>query len=248
MNLTVLGSGTCVPSLKRNASGYYLKELDCRILIDCGAGTLHQFIKAGINYRDIDALFITHRHPDHSAGLLPLVHALIATPGYKREKALSIIGHSLFIEYYDMAVRSVLGDPDSFSVKLIEAGIGLDFGPFHITTAKTKHSGDSIAYRFEAGGRSVVFTGDADHDPEIIELSREADLLIADCSFPDSMKVNGHMSAGECGLLAEEAGVKKLVLSHIYPADRPDSERVEESRKNFGGEILLAEDLLEIEV
>ena len=79
MKLIILGSGTCVPSLKRSAPGYYLHAEDWQALVDCGSGTLLQLERAGKSYKDIDAVFITHGHPDHFADLMPLVHALLAT-------------------------------------------------------------------------------------------------------------------------------------------------------------------------
>lgn len=248
IKLIILGSGTCVPSLKRNAPGYYLEAGDCRILIDCGSGTLLQLEKAHRSYKDIDAVFITHRHPDHFADLMPLIQALIATPQFQREKDLFIFCPKEFLEYYEKAIASVLGNPNEFSVKTVEVRDKLDFGPFEIFTAETVHSSDSISYRFEHGKKSIVFTGDADYDKGLITLAERADILIADCSFPDSMKVAGHLSASECGMVAQKAGVKKLVLSHIYPADAPDIDRVEESREVFTGDIVLAEDLMEIDM
>ena len=70
MKLIVLGSGTCVPSLKRSAPAYYLEAEGKQILIDCGGGTLLQLEKIGKSYKDIDAVFITHTHPDHIADLM----------------------------------------------------------------------------------------------------------------------------------------------------------------------------------
>jgi len=248
MELIILGSGTCVPSLKRNAPGYYLEAEGCRILVDCGSGTLLQLEKAGRSYRDIDAVFITHRHPDHYADLMPLVHALLAAPHLNRVKDLCIFSPKGFIAYYEASVSSVLGHPKGFSVRIVEIQDTFDFGPFNIFTAKTIHSADSIAYRFDLGGKSVVFTGDADYDQGVIALAQNADLLIADCSFPDSLKAKGHLSAKECGLVAAKAGVRKLVLSHLYPADSPDTERIKESGEVFDGEIVLAEDLMTINI
>ncbi|HHN65197.1 MAG TPA: ribonuclease Z, partial [Nitrospirae bacterium] len=80
MQLLILGSGTCVPSLQRNAPGYLLELEGMRVLVDCGSGILLQLERAGRSYRDIDAVFITHSHPDHISDLMPLIHALIATP------------------------------------------------------------------------------------------------------------------------------------------------------------------------
>ena len=248
MKLIILGSGTCVPSLKRNAPGYYLEAEGCQILVDCGSGTLLQLEKAGRSYRDIDAVFITHRHPDHYADLMPLIHALLATPNLNRERDLYIFCPEGFKEYYEVSVASVLGHPKEFSVRTVEVQDKFDFGPFNIITAKTIHSSDSIAYRFECGGKAVVFTGDADYDQGIIALAQNSDLLIADCSFPESMKAKGHLSAKECGLVAKKAGVKKLVLSHLYPAGSPDTDRVRESGEAFDGEIVLAEDLMAIDI
>lgn len=248
IKLTVLGSGTCVPSLKRNAPGYLLEAGGLQALVDCGSGTLLQLEKAGRSYREIDAVFITHRHPDHFADLIPLIQALIATPDFKRKKDLFIIAPDGFREYYNMTVRSLLSGAKLDFIRMVEVHSKLDVGPFHVLTAKTVHSEDSIAYRFEHNGKAVVFTGDADYDQGIIELSKGADLLITDCSFPDDMKVKGHLCSMECGLIAEKAGVRKLILSHIYPADSPDIERVTESGKAFAGEIVLAEDLMELKI
>lgn len=248
IKLTVLGSGTCVPSLKRNAPGYLLEADGFQALVDCGSGTLLQLEKAGRSYREIDAVFITHRHPDHFADLIPLIQALIATPDFKREKDLFIIAPEGFTKYFNMTVSSLLSGIGLDFIRRVEIHDKLDLGPFNVLTAKTVHSKDSIAYRFEHNGKAVVFTGDADYDQGIINLSIGADLLIADCSFPNSLKVKGHLCSRECGLIAEKAGVKKLLLSHIYPADSPDPERITESAKTFGGEIILAEDLMKLDI
>jgi ribonuclease BN (tRNA processing enzyme) len=248
MKLTILGSGTCVPSLKRNASGYLLEAEGKEVLIDCGSGILLQLERAGKSYKDIDALFLTHGHPDHFADLMPLIQALFYTPNFTREKNLSIIAPIGFRQYYDKAIGSILGESKDFQVVFMEAADKMEYAPWSIVTTDTLHSDDSIAYRFEYGGRSVVFSGDADYDQGIIDVSEKADLLIADCSFPDVMKVKGHLSAKECGLLAQQAEVKKLVLSHIYPADTPDEDRVTEAKEHYKGDVILAEDLMEIEV
>ena len=248
MKLTILGSGTCVPSLKRNASGYFLEKDAFRVLLDCGSGTLVQLEKAGKCYKDIDAVFITHGHPDHFADLMPFMHALLATPGYRRDKSLTLFAAGSLLEYFDSAVVPLLGGLRNLPVTLVEVKDRVESGPFQVLSARTVHSADSMAFRFENSEKSVVFTGDADYDQGIIALSKNADVLIADCSFPEALKAPGHLSSRECGLVAQKAGVRKLVLSHLYPAESPDIDRVYETRKVFDGEIVLAEDLMEIEI
>ncbi len=248
MKLIVLGSGTCVPSLKRNSPGYYLEAGETRLLVDCGSGTLLQLERAGRSYKDVDAVLITHLHPDHFADLMPLIHALRATPGFLRKKALTITGPKGLRQYYDLAIASILGEPREFSVNVEEMEDRLVLGPFVITSMSTVHSDNSIAYRFEEGAGAIVYTGDAAYDDGIVELSRAADLLVIDASFPESMKVKGHLSSKECGLVAKKAGVKRLLLSHLYPVDVSDQERLNECREVFEGDVSLAEDLMEIDI
>lgn len=248
MKLTVLGSGTCVPSLKRNAPGYHIEVEDWSILVDCGPGTLYQLERTGKSYKDIDAVFITHRHPDHFNDLMPLIQALIATPQFKREKELYVVAPGGFSEYYEKGIGSILGNSLNFPLQLITVNDKFDLGPLTVFADKTLHSIDSTAYRFGLNGKSIVFTGDADFDTKLVKFAIGADLLVADCSFPDSMKMKGHMTSKECGLLAQKAGVKKLLLSHIYPSGTPDADRVIESKEAFEGEVVLAEDLMQIEI
>jgi len=248
MKLIVLGSGTCVPSLIRSSPGYYLEADGCQVLVDCGSGTLHQLERSGKSYKDIDAVFLTHKHPDHFADLMPLIHALLYTPGFNREKELLIVGPQGFKEYYNKAIDPILFSSDGFSIRIIEIIDEFDFSPFHIRSTRTVHSDDSIAYRFEYNGKSLVFTGDADYDQGLINFAENADLIVADCSFPSVMKVKGHLSSLECGLIAHKSGANKLLLSHIYPSDISDAERVNEAKENFKGDVILAEDLMKIEI
>jgi ribonuclease BN (tRNA processing enzyme) len=244
MKLIVLGSGTCVPSLERASPAYYLEAEEHQFLIDCGNATLLQLEKANKSYKDIDAVFISHTHPDHVSGISPLIHALMATPFFTREKDLFLVGPEGFKKYYSKSVGCSIGKPKSFSIHVIEIKDKMDHPPLHIFSRKTVHSKDSIAFRFEYGNKSLVITGDADLDKGIIELSKNADLLIADCSFPASMKTKGHMIPKECGVVAREAGVKKLLLSHIYTVPFPVEQMVEECRQAFNGDIYLAQDLM----
>jgi len=248
MKILILGSGTCVPSLRRNAPAYLLDAEGLLVLIDCGSGTLLQLERAGKSYRDIDAVFITHRHPDHFADLMPLIHALIATPGFTREKGLSVFAPREFIDYYNLAFMPLFRRITGFNVYLKKIHPSMEYGPFSIRSTRTIHPGEGYAIRFQYNGRGVVFTGDTGYDSRIVEISRGADVLIADCSFLESEKAKGHMSARECGILAREAGVSRLILSHLYPSSMPDEARLTEAQREFTGDIILAEDLMELEI
>jgi ribonuclease BN (tRNA processing enzyme) len=246
VNLIVLGSGTGVPSLTRNAPGYYVRALDQDILVDCGSGTLLQLERAGSSYRTIDAVFLTHTHPDHIGDLIPLIHALKVTPGFRREKPLPIFGPAGFLEFYTKYISPVVTRPKHFSVEVREVDSEFDFAGVRCLTSPTVHSNrlNSIAYRLEDGDKALVLSGDCDYDTGIVELSRQADLLVLDCSCPDALKFPGHLSATECGRVGTEAGVKRLLLSHLYPVVGAEDTRLDECRSVFPGDVQLAEDLM----
>ena len=248
MFLTVLGSGTCVPSLLRNAPGYHIEAGGLQIIVDCGNGTLRQLIRAGKDYRKIDAIFITHTHPDHISDLVALLHAIVATPGYTREQKIEIIGPKGLHQFYTKCIESCLKKPKTFRIEITEIEEKHDLKDIHVFSVNTIHAPRSIAYRFEHKGRSLVITGDCDFDQGIIHLAQNTDLMIIDCSFPDAMKVYGHLTSGECGRIANKAKVKKLLLSHIYPGDYPDLLLIEECKKYFDGDVTLAEDFMELDL
>jgi ribonuclease BN (tRNA processing enzyme) len=220
------------------------------LLIDCGSGTLLQLARAGKSYRSVDAVLVTHTHPDHIGDLMALIHALKVTPGFRREKPLRFFGPPGFLAFYERSVAPVARKPKNFDVQVTEVGAVFDLSGLRISTTPTVHSNylNSVAYRFEMAGKSLVVSGDCDYDAGIIQHARDADVLVLDCSFPDALKVTGHLSAGQCGQVAAMANVHRLVLSHLYPVVVDQDSRIVEARAVFKGNIRLAEDLMNIEL
>jgi len=241
--LTVLGSGTGVPLPERASPGYWLRTPRCSALVDCGSGVLRRLAEAGGDYRTLDAVFVTHVHPDHVGELALLFHALKATPGFRRTAPLALFGPPGFPEFVAAHVTAV-APPKHLEIAVATAGAQFVHADLEVSTVATRHSERmaSIAYRFAAAGRSIVVTGDADWDSTLVPFCRDADLLVADCAFPDDQKIGGHMAAGECGRLAAQARVGRLVLSHLYPVADEHETRVAEARAAGAADVVLARD------
>ena len=111
---------------------------------------------------------------------------------------------------------------------------------------KTIHSDTSIAYKFTEKNKSLVISGDCDYDDKLAIFSNNVDVLMLECSFPDTMKSEGHLISRECGLIAQKAKAKKLILTHLYPTS-PEIIRLNQTKKIFKNTIL-AEDFMKIEV
>lgn len=246
IEICIVGSGTGIPSPKRASPSSLLRLSHQTILIDSGPGTVRRLSELGISLHDVDALCYTHFHPDHAADL---VHFFFASknPHDPRKKPLKLFGgpglrifYEKLLDAYEGVFRPV------FPLSLIEMGDSQhDDAHFRLFTLPVLHTPHSIGYRFEAEGKSVVFSGDTDVCENLVELAKGTDLFVLECSFPDSLKVQGHLVPSECGRIAAKAGVKKLLLTHFYPSCE-GTDLAGACRKFYSGEVILASDSLKV--
>jgi ribonuclease BN (tRNA processing enzyme) len=251
MKVTVIGSGTGVPSLRRGAPALLVESQKKKLLFDGGSGTLRQLLRVGTSVHDVDAIFVTHLHPDHTADLVPFLFASKYTTEGTRTKELSIIGPHGLNRFYE-GLKAVYGNwivPESYPFTVREVVPGEL--PFHNLTVRASgvlHTDKSLGYRLQSPeGKSMVYSGDTDYCESIVSLAKGAHLLILECSFPDGMKVEGHLTPSLAGRIAHEAGCHKLVLTHLYPpCDRQPI--LEQAKKAFAGDVAIAEDLMELRI
>lgn len=254
MRVTILGSGTCVPSLARSSCAVLVAVGPTRILLDAGPGTMRRLLRAGTTIFDLDHLLFSHRHPDHSGELVPLLFATKYPDGAKRRKPLEVIageGFGLFFEKLQGAYGNWIDLPETlFSIREMDT-MGPDrirCGPATLTTRPMAHLPESVGFRLATDdGRSVVYSGDTDVTPELVGLAEGADLLVCECAMPDGAKVDGHLTPSEAGAIATRAAVNHLVLTHFYP----ECETVDiaaQCRRAYAGPLTLAHDLLSFEI
>ena len=117
-----------------------------------------------------------------------------------------------------------------------EAGDGVE-----IACTKVPHTEESVAYSIRRGGRRLVYTGDMGYDAMFAEWARGADLLLCECSLPEAMAIDSHLTPARCGALAAAALPKHLVLTHFYtPVERTDIRGAVAA--HYAGRVTLAED------
>lgn len=249
MELIVLGSGCGVPSPTRGSPGLVLKVGDEPFLFDSGSGTLERLLRAGIDYRQVDYIFYTHRHTDHTIDLASFLLATVATPGFQRERDLFIVGPKGFQRFFEKLLSLYPWlKPRSYRVNVREVWQGRLRSSLCMVEARpTGHTPDSIGYRVEAEGKVFVYSGDAVYCPSLVRLARKADLMVLECSFPNELEAEGHLTPSLAGKIATEAGARRLVLIHLYPVcDQYDIEG--QCRAVYHGEIIIAQDLTRLEV
>ncbi len=222
MKLTILGSGTCAVTLRRSCSSYYLYADGKHILIDIGFGALRRLTEAGVDYRDIDVVLCSHYHLDHISDLSPLLMALRYTPGFERQKPLTLIGPKNFRKFL-YGCRDLFGDwllptDDEYKLLIYELDTEqLELDGCLIKARNTFHTHPSNGYRIECNGKSIMYSGDSGPCDELVELAANADLALIECSFPDNEPFERHLTPRQAAEIARDAKVKKLVLTHFYP-------------------------------
>ena len=248
MKLFIPGSGTCVPYGRRGSSGYALKLSKSTLLLDCGNGATWKLGKVGINYLDVDHIFLSHFHPDHTADLIPFLFATKYGQGAQRTKPLYIRGAKGFINFLSALEKAYKGwiIPGELNLEEIEEGM-IKFDDFTLIARKTAHIESSLAYRIESQGKSLVYSGDTDYSKPLVELAKDTDVLIIECSLPDELKVAGHLTPTEVVKIANESRAKKIIISHLYPiCDERDVLSL--IRGHTDADVILAEDLPEVEI
>ncbi len=248
--LIVLGSGTGIPSLRRASPGLWVISDGVKMLIDSGPGTLRKMLEAGLTYQDINMILYTHTHPDHVADLVAILFASKYSE-FPRKKDLLCVGGPGFRSYFDN-LKNLYGkwiDPRSYKLTIKEiSSKGISCRGLKVVSKPMSHISESVGYRIEfKGGKSITISGDTDYCQDLVDLADQVDLLVLECSFPDKMKVEGHLTPSIAGRIASESRCRKLMLYHLYPlCDQYDV--LQQCKKVYPGEVLLAEDLMRLEI
>ncbi len=251
MEITILGSGTCVPSLKRSSCSILLESNGDCLLFDCGAGTIRRLLEAGKTLQDITHIFLSHFHPDHSAELVSILFSTKYPQGTQRTHPLRIVAGAGLQRLYNglkMAYGNwiVLADGLLELVEIDPAIISfLAINDLIVRWGPVSHNPESLAFRVSDGQHSMVYSGDTDDSPDLVALAHQADVLICESAFPDEQKTPGHLCPSAAGRIARQAQVGKLVLTHLYPAcDGIDL--IQQCRKFWSGPLEIATDLLPV--
>jgi ribonuclease BN (tRNA processing enzyme) len=248
MQLTILGSGTAIPSGERFPAGHLLAFGDTRVMVDCGPGTLRRLAETGTPLAALDAVLLTHYHTDHCADVAALLFAL-RSPLYAGRPPLHLFGAPGLARLVDKLTEAWPWlQPRGYELALHELQPGtFAFAGAQVTAVPIRHTAQSLGYRIEADGAVAAFSGDADECEELVELARGADTFVCEAATPDGQKLDGHLTPGLAAEHAARAGAKTLVLTHFYPeCEGHDLHAMAAHR--FAGNVVLAEDLLRLEL
>jgi ribonuclease BN (tRNA processing enzyme) len=270
-SLTLLGTaGGPGGHARRSGIASLVQVGGIRMLVDAGVGVVRQLAHVGLTVGDIDIVFLTHLHDDHTAGL----PALMTFRHTMRRGPLTLIGPPGTVALRDgvlaymnanTAIRGQEGrmiDPATlFIARDVEPGVAHSAEGLTVNAVENSHYAltdfaspqKSYALRFDAPDRSIVFTGDTGESRAVENLARGADLLISEmvtdadvAQVPPPVQAHmraEHLSPTRVGQLAAAAAVGTVVLSHYTGASADDLSAI---RREFSGEVIAGEDLMRL--
>jgi ribonuclease BN (tRNA processing enzyme) len=246
MRFTALGTGTVALSPARACAGYLFEDGDAVVLLDCGSGIVRRLAERGDQWQRITHVAITHFHIDHYGDLPTLIFAWKYGMLPARSAAVEVIGPPGTVALIDRlaAAHGEWVNAPGFPLAIRDLAPGERTqltDRLALSTHSTPHTEESVSYSLECGGRRVVYTGDTGASAPLGEWSRGCDLLVAECSLPESMAIPQHLTPAQCGELAATATPAHLALTHFYPPVE-GIDIVAEVRRHYAGPLTLALD------
>jgi len=248
VRLTVLGSCASYAGAGRACSGHLVESGDTRVLLDCGNGVLANLARV-VDPASLDAVFVTHPHPDHFVDLYAL-HALLR---YAPDGPVAQLRLYLPTDLFErmgclLSDRGKREFAEAFDTEPLVGGSPVVVGDLTVTPYPVDHTSESFALVVEDGRRRLCYTGDTRPGPAAVSAARGAGLLLAEATLPAEYSGRApHMTGRDAGMLAREAGAGTLVLTHIWPTASREG-IAEEARSVWDGDVKLADELATFEV
>lgn len=241
MRFTVLGSSGTYPTPTNPASSYLVEAEGASIWCDAGSGGF-QALASVVDPTDIDAIVISHRHPDHCVDLFAAFHALTYRP--EPVRGVPLFAHRSVIDH----VLGFLGaDTDhvihsTFEIRCIESGDRWSAGEIDMRAVAMDHSVPTLGFGFESGGRRAFYTADTGPNGTWVDEVGPVDLLVSEASFQGDDgdgEYRQHLTARQAGRIASRIGATRLVLTHIPPHLDPLTS-VREAEMTHGRTVMAA--------
>lgn len=246
--MTILGAGPAAPNPGGANSGYLVRHGTTAVVMDCGPGTAGQ-IALHVPPRRLDAVAISHFHPDHYFDLVA-VYYLIKF-GEPRPDRLPVWVPPGGREFLDRFGRVVADRPamleDVFDLREYLPGVEIPIGALGFTFRQVQHYVPSFAMRVRGeNGAVLTFSSDVAPCPQLIDAARDADLFLCESALLDSSQDEsdptrrGHMTAAEAAAAAAEAHARRLLITHYRSGDQYDAHHLSSAHRAYDGPIELA--------
>ncbi len=230
LSVTVLGCCGSFPGAGGACSGYLVDDGTTRLWLDAGSGTMAN-LQRHVSLDDIDALVLSHEHPDHWQDLEGLV---IALQHFVKRKGFPV--------YAQAGLREQTYHPSEpwIDWHAVADGDRVDVGGLALSFSRTDHGPETLAVRVEGASGAVGYSADTGPGWSLEALGGGLDLALCEATVPMSEEGKmQHLSARQAGASARAAVVYQLVLTHLWPTVDPGRSRAE-GAEAFGASVEVA--------
>lgn len=251
--LIILGAGT---SINKNPSGYLLQHENKNYLIDCSEGIRQRLEKVNVDYFDIDAVFISHFHPDHFNVETLIQSQMVRNYREKKDKTLKIYGPPEIGErlekiwdakHFPGHFKNNLPNFIKINIAEYKNGEKITIGNLQLTPFSVEHGNmPAFALKFELNKKTLVYSGDSKDCQGLRAACKNADTLLLDTNdkINTSISSTGHLNAKTVGSVAKDSGSKRLILTHLS-GENNEKELINAVKSSgFNGETIVASDFL----
>lgn len=215
LSLTVLGCATPYPAVDNPCSGYLVSHGDTRVWMDAGTGTLGP-LQRHTRLEDLDAIWISHLHADHSADLLTAYYALLFADVDRGPVPLfgpPGIADRLAGFLTNGPRRSPV--ESAFEITELHDDHRTAVGTLSLTTRAVRHGIPAFGVRIEADGASLTYSGDTAPCPSLVELARDTDVLLCEAESAEKTPDTAHHTPEDAGDTATAANAGRLIVTHV---------------------------------
>lgn len=243
MRLTILGSSASYAGPGQACAGYLVEGGGARVLFDCGNGVIANLGRV-CDPLSLDAVFVTHAHPDHVCDIYALQSILRYAP---QGPAAPLPLHLPAGAFDGLACMLSGRGREELAAAFIphehEAGITVIVGELAVTPVPVEHAGDTFALIAEEGPARLCYTSDTQATSAVLNAATGASILLAEATLPREYEGRApHLTASQAGAIARMAGVRSLVLTHLWPTNDRDAAAAEASAE-FNGPVHVASEL-----
>lgn len=231
--LKVLGTQSPYNTIGHNCPGFLITDGESKIMLDCGSGS-HSLLNFPNDLNNL-SIIISHLHRDHYNDIYNMQYSSYVFHNQKRiERPINIYLPRNPTNIY----QDIIGETISFANYFaIDEKSSISIGNFDISFCQTDHPVETYAVKLSNGATTIVYTSDTSFSckDRLVEFSKNADLLICESSLLTSYgfpEINSHLTAKQAGIIAKEAGVNELMLTHFWPEELPEK-YVEEAKSIF---------------
>ncbi|HEY1988105.1 MAG TPA: MBL fold metallo-hydrolase [Acidimicrobiales bacterium] len=227
LSLLVLGCDGSWPGPGGAGSGYLVRSGTTCVLVDAGPGTFANFQRLADPAR-LDAIVISHHHPDHWTDLYGLATQARFVSGRTGIPVFAPRG---------VAQRAQLEDAPALDWRTVTDGDRIDIGDIACGFHRTEHSRETLAVRMDSGARSLGYSADSGPGWALADLGTELDLVLCEATYTtDHEGTAGHMSGRQAGEQAKRAAARRLVVTHRWPTVEA-SAVITEAEETFGARV-----------